>query len=423
MGRFADLLSRLNPINGYIINSRGYQVNRADIMERQDANNIWPFGETLVGSKRDDIALKYQYPFLNTEFDFRPPTLEGDGDVTQANSVLRLSATTGTAEIESIDATAYRAGHSGYIDFTASFDGTGSAIAGARKAFQIRYNNGALQFGFVKGGEFVGVDVDTTEIDLTKMNVWRIVYGYLGSASPTLFVKQGRYRQVAIVETEGKIERTHVDDPNFTAYYQVSGDVAMESGSFAAGVIDGPSDIGFRTFTFPNAPLVDGEGPDSGDVELPETGEVVTVAVFRSKEVYKTVENTVRVFISLWSTYVESPETGAGSVSFQVIANPTLTGTEAYTDIDTDSSVIEVDHTAGVGASLQYAGGGRVILQSQVPYAAGQGNKPGVAAFDATAAAQLGASAAAGDVFAIVAKDKGLTGVTARSTLGWRERF
>lgn len=37
MGRFADLLSRLNPINGYIINSRGYEVNRADIMERQNA--------------------------------------------------------------------------------------------------------------------------------------------------------------------------------------------------------------------------------------------------------------------------------------------------------------------------------------------------------------------------------------------------
>ena len=37
MGRFADLLTRLNPINGYIINSRGYAVNRADIMERQSA--------------------------------------------------------------------------------------------------------------------------------------------------------------------------------------------------------------------------------------------------------------------------------------------------------------------------------------------------------------------------------------------------
>jgi len=37
MGRFADLLRNLNPINGYIINSRGYPVNRADIMQRQDA--------------------------------------------------------------------------------------------------------------------------------------------------------------------------------------------------------------------------------------------------------------------------------------------------------------------------------------------------------------------------------------------------
>ena len=403
--------------------SDGTSVNIADILEGFNANNIWPFGETLVGTKRDDIALKFQYPFLNTQFDFRPPVIEGDGEVTQANSVLRLSATTGTAEIRSIDATAYRAGHSGYIDFTASFVGTGSAIAGGSKAFQIRYNDGALQFGYVKGGEFVGVDVDTTGIDLTKMNIWRIVYGYLGSASPVLFIKQGHYRQVAIVETEGKIERTHVDDPNFTAYYQVSGDVAMEAGSFAAGVIDGPIGIGFRTFTFPNTPLVAGEGPDSGDVTLPETGEVVTMAVFRSKETYKTVENTVRAFLSLWSTYVESPENGAGSVSFQVIANPTLTGTADYSDIDTDNSVMEVDHTAGTGASLQYDGGGRVILQSQVPYAAGQGNRPGVASFDATDAAQLGASAAAGDVFAVIAKDKGLTGVTARSAFVWRERF
>lgn len=37
MGRFSDILKRMNPINGFIINSKGEAVNRADLMQRQDS--------------------------------------------------------------------------------------------------------------------------------------------------------------------------------------------------------------------------------------------------------------------------------------------------------------------------------------------------------------------------------------------------
>ena len=108
---------------------------------------------------------------------------------------------------------------------------------------------------------------------------------------------------------------------------------------------------------------------------------------------------------------------------FQIIANPDLSGAPNYVDVDPDSSVLQYDHTPGTGASVSYVSGGRVILQKQLPYAAGQGNRPGVAAFSTQQAEQLGAAANAGDVFAVVAKDKGGNGVTVRSSVAWRERF
>ena len=412
----------MHPITGQQYKNDGSIVNVAEVLERAGSVNVWPFGETLTGSKRDDISIQYQYPFVNTSFDFRAPVTTGDGAVVQADSLLQLSATTGTAEVESIDATSYRPGHSGFIDFTASFTGSGKAIIGGKGAFQIRYDNGALSFGYVKGGEFVGVPVDTTGLHLDKLNIWRIIYGYLGVANPVLMVKRGIYRTVATVQTEGEIDSTHVDDPNFPAFHRVEGACVLKSGSFAAGVIDDGESVGFRSFVFPNTPISDGAGVDQGDVTL--VGSVVsTLAVFRNKLEYQARTNTVRAFLSLWTVYVESPATGAGDVVFQVITNPTLSGTPTYASIDADSSVIEVDHTAGTGASVTYASGGRVILQTQLPYAAGQGNRPGAASFTATEASQLGASLAAGDTLVIVAKDKDGNGVVVRSSIGWRERF
>lgn len=419
---FKRWLEELIPWTGRAIAEDGSAVNVADIARRQDANNIWPFGETLTGYKRDDIQLKYQYPFLNTEFDFRSPVTTGDGQVVQLDSLLQLTSTTGSASVESIDATSYRSGHSGFIDFTAGFSGSGTAIIGGKNAFQLRYDNGVLTFGYVKGASFESVVVPLDGINVENPNIWRIVYGYLGVASPVLLIKQSVYRQAAIVETEGNIPGTHVDDPNFTAYMAVSGDCKMISGSMGAGVIEGAESSKFRPFTFPNATLVDGPGPSQGDVILSGTT-VATLAVFRSKNTYKTKDNTVKSFLTLWENYVQSPAAGTGDVEFQFVRNPTLSGVPTYSDIDTDNSVFEYDHTAGTGASVSYTGGGRVILQKQIPYSSTQGNRPGVAAFSTTQADQIGAVASAGDVFAIIAKDKNGNGVTVRSSLGWRERF
>ena len=419
---FLSYIQKYTPKSGRVIREDGEIVNVGDVMQGIAARNIWPFGETLVGQKVDDMSLQFQYPFVNTEFDFRPADIIGDGQVVQADSLLQVSSTTGSALIESIGSTSYRPGHSGYIDFTAAFIGSGQAIVGGKNAFQIRYDDGVLSFGYVKGGVFNGVAVDTSGLDLTKLNIWRIVYGYLGSASPVLFVKKGIYRQVAIVETEGVLPGTHIDDPNFSAIFQTIGGCTLKSGSYAAGVIDGCNRIGFRSFLFPDTPIVSGTGAAQGDVVLNATN-VSTLVVFRSKETYQTLNNSVRSFLTLWENYVESPPSGSGDVVFQIIANPTLSGAPAYVDVDANSSVMQYDHAPGTGASVSYVSGGRVILQKQLPYAAGQGNRPGVATFSSQEAEQLGAAANAGDVFAAVAKDNGGNGVTVRSSIAWRERF
>jgi len=342
------------PNSGQMFDADGEIVDVADYYRKGNPLKIWPFGETMTGYKVDDITLQFQYPFINEDFDFRPPVITGDGVVQQSNSMLQVSSVTGSASVKSRSLTSYRPGHSGYIDFTAMFSGTGQAIVGGDDAFQL--------------------------------------------------------------------QSTHLDDPNFAAVYETSGDCTLSSGSFAAGTIGAERTTGFRTFSFPSSPIVGGVGLDEGDVSL--TGsDVLTIAIIRSKDVYQTIDNSVAAFLYRWENYANSPDTGAGEVVFQIILNPILTGTPTYTDIDTQNSTLQIDHTAGTGASVSYSSGGRVILQKQIPYLAGQGNKPGVGTFSAIEAEQIGAILTAGDTICIVAKDKGGNGVDVRTSLSWRERF
>jgi len=68
------------------------------------------------------------------------------------------------------------------------------------------------------------------------------------------------------------------------------------------------------------------------------------VLTIRVKEVYQSRINRTHIFPDLWSGGGEN--SGNKALSFRLLYNATLGGTPSYSDIDTNTSVVEVDTSA-----------------------------------------------------------------------------
>lgn len=145
------------------------------------------------------------------------------------------------------------------------------------------------------------------------------------------------------------------------------------------------------------------------------------MAIFHNKTTYLTKPNKVSARLLSFALFVEPPGSGDGTVIFQFIGNPTLSGTPSYTDIDATNSVIEYDHTIGTGASVTYVSGGRVALTEYVGYAGAA--KGGAANLVVTDPEKLNLIIRPGGTFAILAKDTGGNGVVVRIAFNWEELF
>lgn len=410
--------------------------NDALVVHQHDATGnsqfIFPFGETLIADKFDDVSVQFQYNQLNTQFDIRPPVLTGDGVVNSTNAYLSASsASSGSAKVSSRDSIRYRPGHSGFADFTAAFIGTGVGEAGCfddDNGFILKYDNGNVSFGYRKGGTdylddqsvFNG-DISVSDIDFSKLNIFRISFGYLGVANPTLWIKKDVWYILHQYKTEGLLTGTHVNSPVFPMRIDAENGIEVRSGSWNGGTLGQGSSVGKRGFTFPNTVIAAGTGPDQGSMTLVGTN-VNTIVLFRSKSTFNGVSNNVKARLSSYEFVVEVPSGNVvGTVVMQIIGNPTLSGAATYSDINANSSIMEYDHTPGTGASVTYASGGSVLLTTSLNYIGTA--KGGAVAKTSIDAESIGAFAYAGDQFAIIAKDLAGNGVNVRVALNWEELF
>lgn len=409
-----------------------------DIDSAGNENFNGVFGESVAEARQDEITVQFQYNYYDEQFDVTPEVVTGDGSTSVADSLATVSsASVGTASRSSRDSIRYIPGHTGYVYFTASFNGAGKGKAGSfddENGFILSIDNGVASFGYLKSGVEKGSNGDNgldnqsewngstniSNIDLTKLNIFMITFGYLGVANPTLWVKKDKWSVLHTVKTEGVLELTHVDTPVFPMSIYAENGTTVKSGSWSAGTIGRDSNIGARGFGFPNTPIIDGTAAEQGEALMVGTA-VNPIVLFRSKATFKSKVNNVKARLTGFTFEVDVPTGNTiGAVVFQLIGNPTITGTPTWQDINLNSSIIEYAHTNGVGSGVTTSGGG-VIVTKTVDYV---GSNKGGSTSDASIDAEsLGAFAYRNDVFAIVAKDLNGNGVTARVSLNWEELF
>lgn len=403
------------------------------------SNIIYPFGEQAVGEKHDDVSVQFQYDYLDTTFDVITDTSGAGASVGVTNSVAWASTTSVGEEagITSRDTIRYRPGHSGFILFTLAGDVSGGGWvdgggfdAAEDHGFMIRINNtgSGLHFGFLQSGVDKGSnyaagfdEVLNHGLTLSNLNIYMIMYGYLGIASPTLFVRiNGNWKPLHTIQTEGLSPEVHTRTPVFPVRISAHDGAVAKSGSWNGGTIASGSGVGTRGFAFPNTTMVSGTGAEQGQMTTVSTN-VNTVVLFRAKSTFKTKVNNVKAKLTGFSFSVDAPAGNVlGTVVFQIVGSPTITGTPTWIDANTNSSVMEYDHVAGTGAVATASAGVPLVTKNIDYVGANKGGTTGDAFVDAES---IGAYAYAGDTFAIIAKDLGGNGVTVRVSLNWEELF
>lgn len=340
--------------------SRGF-VNDLDIETIGGQRpTVGTFDQLVVAYGVRDIAVKWEYGLYDDNFDMMPVISTGDGEQTFDNgSLVASSAVTGTVKLSSKKVTRYRSGNGGFAWFTALLNsGAGICEAGLisdnNDKIIVRQNNGVVSFGyaylgadlnFITSDSFNG-DADVSLIDWTVLNIFKIEYGYLGSAVPSLFIKQGG--KTVLLHSflkDTTVANTYVRFPQFRIMIYAENGAEIKSSSWSAG-------------TYSNILESRGEDPSArpfynggertgieGSVEAP-------IVAFRSKTTYNGFNHSVQAKL-LQSTFSTNSE---GMYAYNFYFNPTTVTGGTYVDINTLSSVIEVNEgaTAWTGGQKQF---------------------------------------------------------------------
>jgi len=174
------------------------------------------------------------------------------------------------------------------------------------------------------------------KIDTTKMNIFRITYGYLGIA-PIIYQVYGGIENGWITfhvhNVSNKQSETHIANPYLPVRFQVvnsgnTSEVIMRSGSIYAGTIDGTgsSDASSREFSKKVSAVSASPGIDK------------LIIFFPNKSVFSTVPNKISDLLLKVGVGVESNK----PVVINLYKIPTEPALAAWLDVDADNSNMEI---------------------------------------------------------------------------------
>ncbi len=330
-------------------------------LQAQKQEFISVFGDQIVGEREDYVNTAFQYgiPDIATT-----STVVDGGFVTTFTSmaVIRTDGTPGsTAQVQSNSFLRYRAGHEGFCFFTAAFTGdianNSEQFIGAwddNNGFAVGYDGTDFSILFKMNGtdtiitqahfnrdSINGFGSSGFNIDPTKLNVFRISYGWLGGATISFRVlsPQGDWILFHVIEQPNSSPVPSVLNPILPIRAQVKDSIGgsvleLRTASWNTGLVGCPNNAGARYFSVSNSLFL---------LSLTET-HILTI---RNKVTYANKPNKIRARIAAF---------GGGAIQgfifpltdnitiLSLRKNATITGT-VFSDINTENSIMEVSTT------------------------------------------------------------------------------
>jgi hypothetical protein len=344
----------------------------ADIAGRVALNTI--FGEIRTAEQLDDVSVNFHYG-LST-FQLRTTLSTGTGSVGTVGSdaLIECGAGVGTGLLESLDAVRYRAGHETLCHFTHNQselqDGVDvqHGLINAEDALAIGSQGTTPGLWFTEGGNenFIpnttGAPIDPDDnltqfnvdpldgtgpsgftLDLTKRNLFAIAMGYLSIAPIYFMIMAGKKGWVPfhVLDFTNQQAEGHLKNPNLPVaakVRRVSGSgtsVTIETGSWRAGVAGGDriEPGADRWFSVEDA-----------RVNLASVNIVTDPFLYqnmftiRNKTSFASKINHIRLEVSIVNFVTD----GNKGVEFVGILNGTLAGNDAFVDVNTANSVVDI---------------------------------------------------------------------------------
>lgn len=316
------------------------------------------FGEQQVAQPTAKVLIHFPY---NLNADIVTTTTAGSGAVTHSGQFAVIAsgaATSSSGRLNSNRSLEYNPGIGGLARFTAVF-GNGTAgntqiagIGNTTDGFFFGYNG--TEFGILyrvgssdtwipqsswNGNRMLGNERFIQTLDPQKGNVYQIQYQWLGFGAIRFYIEDNVSGSLELVHTiryANENTVVSVNNPTFP-FYSESANTTNNT------------DIQIK---IPSIGLfIEGQETGAGDtrnaIDNEKTISTETnILTIRNKSTYQSIANQVIVnpdFLTLASD-------GTKNVTVRIYANASLGGTPSYTDISTNTSVVDYD-TAGTTVS------------------------------------------------------------------------
>jgi hypothetical protein len=322
------------------------------------------FGELETISPTPVIQTDFIY---NVNADMVDTTLVGSGTVTQDDAMVVLQTTaaaSSSATVATKRFVKYRPGQGVHVRGTAIFT---TGVANSQQLFGCGDADNGFFFGFDGASYGIlhrndGVDTWTPQaswngdkmdgsgptgqtIDPTKGNVYQVSFQWLGFGQVTFAMEDsvsGRFVTVHTLNYANTATVPSLSNPSFPIIWEAENSTNTSNitvkGASCCAEVEGKLEY---------------LGPTNavGNTKTGVTTALTNVLTLRNKTTYQTLTNRTPIKVLKYTVSVD----GTKPAEFQMIKDATLGGSPSYTDVSTNTSVIDYD-TAGTTVT-----GGTVI--------------------------------------------------------------
>lgn len=302
------------------------------------------FGYDIADNRFSHILVQFQYSINALEV---TDGSENSGALSQTDGMMQLSTSTeinGHAKAESVSHLRYLPGHEGFGIFTALFQNGGvsgstqfAGIFNVDNGYYLGFDGVDFSVGFRRSGSDTSTsqadfNIDRlTNIDFTKLQVYKIDFGWLGTAPVTFYImnEQGNFIPFHQLKLPGTRTNPSILNPVLPICFDLvktSGatDIIVKTASWHGGIIGDSANVADRHFS-------------TTATKATVTTEAVIVNL-QNLTTYQTKTNRV----SLEFLKMNLVSEGTKLVTFKVYKNLTITA-PTFVDVNTSDSVMEKD--------------------------------------------------------------------------------